>query len=69
VGPRAVVDAVMKTKIPSRRRESNPTTPVAQPVASAISTELSILKLILKVGTEGVDSMHLAQGGTSGMLL
>jgi hypothetical protein len=33
VGPRAVLDAVVKRKIPSHRRESNPRTPIVQPVA------------------------------------
>jgi hypothetical protein len=33
VGPRAVVDAVVKRKIPSPRRESNSRIPIAQPVA------------------------------------
>jgi hypothetical protein len=33
VGPRAVLDAVVKRKIPSPRRDSNPTTPIFQPVA------------------------------------
>jgi hypothetical protein len=34
VGPRAVLDiAVVKRKIPSTRRESNPRTPIVQPVA------------------------------------
>jgi hypothetical protein len=33
VGPRAVLDAVVKKKIPSPRRESNPRTPNVQPVA------------------------------------
>jgi hypothetical protein len=33
VGPRAVLDAVMKRKIPSPRGESNPRTPIVQPVA------------------------------------
>jgi hypothetical protein len=32
VGPRAVLDAVAKRKIPSSRRESNPRTPIVQPV-------------------------------------
>jgi hypothetical protein len=32
VGPRAVLDAVVKRKIPSSRRESNPRTPIFQPV-------------------------------------
>jgi hypothetical protein len=33
VGSRAVLDAVVKSKIPSHRRESNPRTPIFQPVA------------------------------------
>jgi hypothetical protein len=32
VGPRAVLDAVVKRKIPDPRRESNPRTPIVQPV-------------------------------------
>jgi hypothetical protein len=31
-GPRAVLDAVAKRKIPSPRRESNPRPPIVQPV-------------------------------------
>jgi hypothetical protein len=33
VGPRAVLDAVVKRKILSPRRELNPRTPIIQPVA------------------------------------
>jgi hypothetical protein len=33
VGPRTVLDAMVKIKIPSPRRESNPRTPIVQPVA------------------------------------
>jgi hypothetical protein len=33
VGPRAVLDAVVKRKIPSPRRESKPRTAIVQPVA------------------------------------
>jgi hypothetical protein len=33
VGPRAVLDAVVKRKIPSPCRESNPRTPIVQPEA------------------------------------
>jgi hypothetical protein len=33
MGPRAVLDAVVKRIIPSPRRESNPRTPIVQPVA------------------------------------
>jgi hypothetical protein len=32
VGPRAVLDAIVKRKIPSPRRESSPRTPIVQPV-------------------------------------
>jgi hypothetical protein len=32
VGLRAVLDAVVKRKIPSKHRESNPRTPVVQPI-------------------------------------
>jgi hypothetical protein len=38
VGPRAVLDAVVKRKIPSPRRESNRRTPIVQP--RSIPTEL-----------------------------
>jgi hypothetical protein len=33
VGPRAVLDAVVKRKIPNLLRESNPSTPIVQLVA------------------------------------
>jgi hypothetical protein len=33
VGPKAVLDAVVKRKIPSPHRESNPRSPIVQPVA------------------------------------
>jgi hypothetical protein len=33
VGPGAVLDAVVKRKIPSPRRKSNPRIPIVQPVA------------------------------------
>jgi hypothetical protein len=33
VGPRAVLDTVMKRKIHSCRRESSPRTPIIQPIA------------------------------------
>jgi hypothetical protein len=37
VGPRAVVDAVVKRRIPSLRRESKPRTPIVQSVAQSIT--------------------------------
>jgi hypothetical protein len=33
MGPRAFLDAVVKRRIPSPRRESNPRTPIVQPIA------------------------------------
>jgi hypothetical protein len=47
VGPRAVLDAVMKRKIPAPRRESNPTTPIVQPVAQRY-TDWAITALFAK---------------------
>jgi lipopolysaccharide/colanic/teichoic acid biosynthesis glycosyltransferase len=54
VGPRAVLDAMVKRKIPSPRRESNPRTPIVQPVAQrytdcAITTILLLLLLLLLI--------------------
>jgi hypothetical protein len=45
VGPRAVLDTVVKRKIPSPRRESNPRTPIVQPVAQRY-TDWSIMGLL-----------------------
>jgi hypothetical protein len=45
VGPRAGLDAVVKRKIPSPRRESNPTTPIVQSVAQCY-TDLTITALL-----------------------
>jgi len=36
VGPRAVLDAVVKRKISGLRRESNSRTPIVQPIASEV---------------------------------
>jgi hypothetical protein len=41
VGSRTVLDAVVKRKIPSSRRESNPRTPIVQPIAQRY-TDLAI---------------------------
>jgi hypothetical protein len=40
VGLRAVLDAVVKRKIPSPRRESNPRTPIVQPIG--ITTKIKM---------------------------
>jgi hypothetical protein len=45
VGPRAVLDAVVKRKIPSPCRESNSRTPVVQPVAQRY-TDWAIMALL-----------------------
>jgi hypothetical protein len=50
VGTRAVLDAVVKRKIPSPRRESNPRTPIVQPVAPRY-TDWAITAL-LSINTE-----------------
>jgi hypothetical protein len=59
VGPRAVLDSVVKRKIPSPRRESNPRTPI-------ISIRLSyhdsdIITYLREIVRKGVDWIHLAQ--------
>jgi hypothetical protein len=43
VGPRAVLDAVAKRKIPSHRWEPNPRTPIVQPVSRS---SLNMLKRV-----------------------
>jgi hypothetical protein len=45
VGRRAVLDAVAKRKIPSPLRESNPRTPIVQPVAQRYTEFNSYTKL------------------------
>jgi hypothetical protein len=47
VGPRTVLDVVVKRKIPSPRRESNPRTPIVQPVAQAVTENSSSVHLML----------------------
>jgi hypothetical protein len=60
VGPRAVLDAVVKRKIPSPRRESNPRTP-DRPARSPALYRLSEGKRILGKQDESADWIHLAQ--------
>jgi hypothetical protein len=43
VGPRAVLEAVVKRKIPSPHRKSNPRTPIVQPVAVMLNINCKIL--------------------------
>jgi hypothetical protein len=51
VGPRAVLDTVVKRRIPSPRRESNPRTPIVQPVAQGYThwaiTALNLISVVL----------------------
>jgi hypothetical protein len=48
VGPRAVLDAGVKRKIPSPRRESNPRTTIVQPVAQRY-TDGAITALLVEL--------------------
>jgi hypothetical protein len=56
VGPRTVLDTVVKRKIPSPRRESNPRIPIVQPIV-----EDNIKVVLREIIWEGVDWIHLAQ--------
>jgi len=42
VGPRSILDAVVKKKIPSPCQESNPRTPFVQPVAQRYTESLDV---------------------------
>jgi hypothetical protein len=46
VGPRAILDTVVKRKIPSPRRESNPRTQIVQPVAKQAVCPLKFLVML-----------------------
>jgi hypothetical protein len=49
-GPRAVLDTVVKIKIPSPHRESNPRTPIVQPIAQRY-TDRAITALLMMMIT------------------
>jgi hypothetical protein len=51
VGPRAVLDAVVKRKILSPRRESNPRIPIVQPVAPRYTDRAIIVIIIITTTT------------------
>jgi hypothetical protein len=53
VGPRAILEAVVKRKIPSPRRESNPRTPIFQAIAQRYNDydDLFVVIVILSVKT------------------
>jgi hypothetical protein len=44
VGPRTVLDAVVKRKIPSLRRETNPRIPIVQPEVQKNKQDIAKLK-------------------------
>jgi hypothetical protein len=46
VDPRAVLDAVVKRKIPSPRQESNPKTPTVQPVGQRYTDWLPLVHML-----------------------
>jgi hypothetical protein len=73
VGPRAILDTVVKRKIPSPRRESNPRTPIVRPVAQRYTdwaiTALSLLFCMgVKLGahTEGEHGLRVWEQGAEG---
>jgi hypothetical protein len=51
VGSRAVLNAVVKIKSPRHRRESNPRTPIVQPVARRNSNKLNTILLYKQENT------------------
>jgi hypothetical protein len=70
VGPGAILGAVVKRKIPSPCRESNPRTPIIQPVAqrytdcatTALNKWEDDIKMdVEEMGAEGVEGFQLAQ--------
>jgi hypothetical protein len=63
VGPRAVLDAVVKREIPSPRRESIPRTPIVQPVAQRYTDWAMTALWLLGTGTN-VYRSHLLKYGS-----
>jgi hypothetical protein len=60
VGPTAVLEAVVKRKIPSPRRESNPRTPIVQPVAQRY-TDRAITALTATAGASMMMMMMMGK--------
>jgi hypothetical protein len=69
VGSRAVLDAVVKRKIPSPRWESNLRTPIVQPVAQRYTdyTAYNLIKLLRPGGggREDTNPINLGQNDIS----
>jgi hypothetical protein len=72
VGPRAVLDALVKRKIPSPRQESNPRTPIVQPVVILNTAQTKCLSFrpwlcedtsstTMVISSEGKDSVPWIQ--------
>jgi hypothetical protein len=64
VGPRAVLDAMVKRKIPSPRQESNPRTRIVQPVAQRYTDPAisAVMRMnVREITWEGVDWIRLTQ--------
>jgi hypothetical protein len=61
VGPRAVLDAVVKRKIPIPRRESNPTTPIIQLVAQLLSKKFLLLFFVISDLFESIGFWFIEQ--------
>jgi hypothetical protein len=60
VGPRVGLDAVVKRKVPSPRRESNPRTPIVQPVGH--TDMVTVLKQILEAVIIPTDRVNGSDG-------
>jgi hypothetical protein len=65
VGPRAVLDTVVKKKIPSPRRESNPRTPIVQPVAQRYIAANKFNKQARTADKWWPSSLRVARGANS----
>jgi hypothetical protein len=67
VGPRAVLNAVVK-KIPSSRRESNPRSPIVQPVAQRYTDwAITLITTCLRIQTRDQNS-HLSAPSISKLM-
>jgi hypothetical protein len=69
VGPRAVLDAVVKRKIPRTRRESNPRTLIVQPIAQRRRWKYDIKTDVKERGFEGVAWIQLVSDGSNDGIL
>jgi hypothetical protein len=68
VGPRAVLDAVVKRKISSPRRESNSGNPIVQPVAQRYTVEKEIQKELKRMKNNATVLPSLSLSSSSSLL-